>query len=148
MIKVSNNAHMRGLLHFSYLLVSKYGRSRFSENFYKEIALRLYIILACETYECAYPKSIYEYEVPGSIYDFLFQRKGPFTFCMSYIDKKTDNMLSVVVHLSGGGRERFCIDRVCFPKKFISAVRDKNLNALFYTFLDYLARPRELRRLP
>ena len=139
MIKVSNNAHMRGLLHFSYLLVSKYGRSKFSENFYKEIALRLYIILACETYECAYP---------NSIYDFLFLRQGPFTFCSSYIDKKTGNMLSVVVHLSGAGRERFCIDRVCFPKKFISAVRDKNLNALFYTFLDYLARPRELRRLP
>ena len=139
MINVSNNAHMRGLLHFSYLLVSKYGRSKFSENFYTEIALRLYLILACETYECSYP---------SSIYDFLFQRQGPFRFCISYIDKKTDNMLSVVVHLSSGGRERFCIDRVCFPKKFISAVRDKNLNALFYTFLDYLARPRELRRLP
>ena len=139
MIKVSNNAHMRGLLHFSYLLVSKYGRSKFSENFYKEIALRLYLILACETYKCAYP---------NSMYDFLFQRQGPFQFGISYIDKKTDNMLSVVVHLSSDGRERFCIDRVCFPKKFISAVRDKNLNALFYTFLDYLARPRELRRLP
>ena len=139
MIKVSNNAHMRGLLHFSYLLVSKYGRSKFSENFYKEIALRLYIILACETYECSYP---------SSMYDFLFLRQGPFQFCISYIDKKTDNMLSVVVHLSSDGRERFCIDRVCFPKKFISAVRDKNLNALFYTFLDYLARPRKLRRLP
>ena len=139
MIKVSNNAHMRGLLHFSYLLVSKYGRSKFSENFYKEIALRLYIILACETYEGSYT---------SSVYDFLFLRQGPFQFCISYIDKKTDNMLSVVVHLSSGGRERFCIDRVCFPKKFISAVRDKNLNALFYTFLDYLARPQKLRRLP
>ena len=139
MIKVSNNAHMRGLLHFSYLLVSKYGRSKFSENFYTEIALRLYLILACETYECPYP---------SSMYDFLFQRQGPFQFCISYIDKKTGNMLSVVVHLSSDGRERFCIDRVCFPKKFISAVRDKNLNALFYTFRDYLARPRELRRLP
>ena len=147
MIKVSNNAHMRGLLHFSYLLVSKYGRSRFSENFYKEIALRLYIILACETYECSYPNPI-ECSHPGSMYDFLFQRQGPFRFCISYIDMKTDNMLSVVVHLSSGGRERFCIDRVCFPKKFISAVRDKNLNALFYTFLDYLARTRGLRRLP
>ena len=148
MIKVSNNAHMRGLLRFSYLLVSKYGRSIFSENFYKEIALRLYIILACETYECSYPSSI-DCAYPNSIYDFLFQRQGPFQFCISYIDKKTDNMLSVVVQLSGGGgRERFCIDRVCFPKKFIRAVRDKNLNALFYTFLDYLALPRGLRRLP
>ena len=139
MIRVSNNAHMRGLLHFSYLLVSKYGRSRFSENFYKEIALRLYIILACETYECSYPSSMYY---------FLFRRQGPFQFGISYIDKETGNMLSVMVQLSGGGRERFCIDRCCFPKKFICAVRDKNLNALFYTFLDYLARPRELRRLP
>lgn len=135
MIKVSNNTHMRGLLRFSYLLVSKYRESRYSANFYKEIALRLYIILACETYECAYP---------NSIYDFLFIRQGPFQFCISYIDKKTDNMLSVTVQLYGGGMcsERFCIDRVGFPDKFISAVRDKNLNALFYTFLYYLARPR------
>ena len=148
MINVSNNAHMRGLLHFSYLLVSKSGEGRFSENFYKEIALRLYIILACETYECACPNSMYDF--PNSMYDFLFQRHGPFQFCILYIDKKTGNMLSVGVHLSGGGmcRECFCIDRVCFPKKFIRAVRDKNLNALFYTFLDYLARPRKLRRLP
>lgn len=128
MIKVSNNAHMRGLLRFSYLLVNKYGEGKYSANFYKEIALRLYIILACEPYEYAYP---------NSIYDFLFMRQGPFQFCISYIDKKTDNMLSVTVQLYGGGMcsERFCIDRVGFPDKFISAVRDKNLNALFYTLL-------------
>lgn len=140
MIKVSNNAHMHGLLRFSYLLVKESGESRYSANFYKEIAQRLYIIMAGETSEYTYP---------NSIYDFLFHRFGPFKFGISFIDRETDVMLSVMIRLLGGtNSERFVIEPTYSPDYIISAVRDKNINALFYTFMYYLARPRGMRRLP